>query len=146
MSHSGIQRPLQLGTGLHGWLNSPLPVCASTATAPRALPLSCIHSGSCPEWLAYTVPSTHHPPPISPVVELLRSPAEIFLPVLPYIHYFSQPSIPLLSLYNWVIFIQALACVAQWVEHQPANRMVAGSSPSQGTCLGCGLGPQVGGV
>ena len=28
-----------------------------------------------------------------------------------------------------------------WVEHQPADQSVAGSIPSQGTCLGCGLGP-----
>ena len=36
----------------------------------------------------------------------------------------------------------ALAGVAQWIEYQPANQRVAGSIPSQGTCLGCGLGPQ----
>ena len=30
----------------------------------------------------------------------------------------------------------ALAGVAQWVEHQPVNQKVAGSIPSQGTCLG----------
>ena len=35
----------------------------------------------------------------------------------------------------------ALAGVAQWIEHQPANQRVAGSIPSQGTCLGCGLVP-----
>ena len=38
----------------------------------------------------------------------------------------------------------ALAGVAQWIEHQPANQRVIGSIPTQGTCLGCGLGPQVG--
>ena len=36
----------------------------------------------------------------------------------------------------------ALAGVAQWIECQPANQRAAGSIPSQGTCLGCGPGPQ----
>ena len=36
----------------------------------------------------------------------------------------------------------ALTGVAQWIEHQPANERVAGSIPSQVTCLGCGPGPQ----
>ena len=31
----------------------------------------------------------------------------------------------------------ALAGVAQWIEHWPANQRVANSIPSQGTCLGC---------
>ena len=35
-----------------------------------------------------------------------------------------------------------LADVAQWIECQPVNQRVAGSIPSQGTCLGCGPGPQ----
>ena len=34
------------------------------------------------------------------------------------------------------------AGVAQWTEHQLANQRVTGSIPSQGTCLGCGPGPQ----
>ena len=34
-----------------------------------------------------------------------------------------------------------LAGVAQWIEHQPAKQRVVGLVPSQGTCLGCGLGP-----
>ena len=34
----------------------------------------------------------------------------------------------------------ALADVAQWIERWPANQRVAGSIPSQGTCLGFGLG------
>ena len=38
----------------------------------------------------------------------------------------------------------ALAGVAQWIECQPANQRVAGSIPSQGTCLDCGPGPQWG--
>ena len=37
----------------------------------------------------------------------------------------------------------ALAGVAQWIEHRPENQRVAGSSPSQGTCLGCRPGPQL---
>ena len=37
----------------------------------------------------------------------------------------------------------ALAGVAQWVECQPANRKVASSLPSQGTCLGYRPGPQL---
>ena len=36
----------------------------------------------------------------------------------------------------------ALAGVAQWTEHRPANQRVAGSIPSQGTCLGCRPAPQ----
>ena len=36
----------------------------------------------------------------------------------------------------------ALAGVAQWTECWPANQRVAGSIPSQGTCLNCGPGPQ----
>ena len=38
----------------------------------------------------------------------------------------------------------ALAGVAQWIERWPMNQTVAGLIPSQGTCLGCGLGPQWG--
>ena len=38
----------------------------------------------------------------------------------------------------------ALAGVAQWIECRPADRGVAGLIPSQGTCLGCGPGPQLG--
>ena len=36
----------------------------------------------------------------------------------------------------------ALAGVAQWIECWPMNQRVAGSIPSQGTCLVCGSGPQ----
>ena len=36
------------------------------------------------------------------------------------------------------------AGVSQWIEHQPANQRVAGSIPSQGTCLGHRPGPQCG--
>ena len=34
--------------------------------------------------------------------------------------------------------------MAQWIEHQPTNQGVAGSIPSEGTCLGCQPGPQWG--
>ena len=37
---------------------------------------------------------------------------------------------------------QALAGVAQWIEHWHANQRVVGSIPSQGTRLGCRPGPQ----
>ena len=39
---------------------------------------------------------------------------------------------------------RTLAGVAQWTEHRHVNQRVAGSMPSQGTCLGCGPGPQQG--
>ena len=38
----------------------------------------------------------------------------------------------------------ALAGVAQWIDSQPVNHRVAGSIPSQGTCLGCRPGLQLG--
>ena len=37
-----------------------------------------------------------------------------------------------------------LAGVAKCVEHWPVNQTVTSSIPSQGTCLGCGPGPQLG--
>ena len=40
--------------------------------------------------------------------------------------------------------ISALAGAAQGIEHWPANQGVASLIPSQGTCLGCRLGPQWG--
>ena len=39
-------------------------------------------------------------------------------------------------------FLLALAGVAQWIEHGPANQRVTGSIPSEGTCLGFRPGPQ----
>ena len=39
---------------------------------------------------------------------------------------------------------KALAGVPQCFEHWPENWNVPGSIPSQGTCLGCGSGPQLG--
>ena len=38
--------------------------------------------------------------------------------------------------------ISALASAIQWIEHWPANKGITGLIPSQGTCLGCGPGPQ----
>ena len=38
----------------------------------------------------------------------------------------------------------ALAGMAQWIECQPVNQSIASSIPSQGTCLGCRPGPQLG--
>ena len=38
-------------------------------------------------------------------------------------------------------YISAMAGVAQWIEHQPANQRVTGLISSQGTCLGCGKVP-----
>ena len=40
------------------------------------------------------------------------------------------------------IKILALAAVVQWTESRPVNQRVTSSIPSQGTCLGCGPGPQ----
>ena len=37
----------------------------------------------------------------------------------------------------------ALAGVAQWIEHWPVNRKFTNLIPGQGTCLGCGPGPQL---
>ena len=35
----------------------------------------------------------------------------------------------------------ALAGVAQWIEHRPANQSITSSIPSQGSCLGMGQVP-----
>ena len=43
-----------------------------------------------------------------------------------------------------IIKTATLVGVAQWIECRPENQRVAGSIPSQGTCLGCGPGPQWG--
>ena len=40
--------------------------------------------------------------------------------------------------------VKIMAGVAQWIECQPVNQIVAGSIPSQGTCRGCRPGPQLG--
>ena len=39
-------------------------------------------------------------------------------------------------------FVLALAGVAQWIEHWPANHRATSSIPSQDICLHCGPGPQ----
>ena len=36
----------------------------------------------------------------------------------------------------------SLAGMAQWIEGRPTNQSVTCLIPSQGTCLGCGPGPQ----
>ena len=38
--------------------------------------------------------------------------------------------------------LSALAGVAQWIEHRPANQRVVSSIPSQGTWMDFGPGPQ----
>ena len=38
----------------------------------------------------------------------------------------------------------ALASMAQWIECWPENKKVTSLIPSQGTCLGCRPGPQLG--
>ena len=48
------------------------------------------------------------------------------------------------SMLSWTFTrgpVEALAGVAQWVEHWSVNQRVAGSIPSHGTCLGCRAGP-----
>ena len=50
----------------------------------------------------------------------------------------------IMKLYHLSIIYPVLAGVAQWIEYRPANQRVAGSIPSQGTCLGCRPGPQYG--
>ena len=48
------------------------------------------------------------------------------------------------SLLKWLYL--SLAGVALWTEYRPANQKITGSIPSQGTCLGCEPGPQMGGM
>ena len=43
---------------------------------------------------------------------------------------------------TWQKVESALAGVAQWIEQRPVNQRVISLIPSQGTCLGCGPGPQ----
>ena len=38
---------------------------------------------------------------------------------------------------------QCAVWCAQWIERLPVNKRVTGLIPSQGTCLGCGPGPQL---
>ena len=58
-----------------------------------------------------------------------------------------QKPLPIHKFYTFSLFsikkyFLALAGVAQWIEHWPANQRVTGSISRQGTCLGCGPGPQ----
>ena len=53
-----------------------------------------------------------------------------------------SPSLPLFLLKKNVK--SALAAGGQWIEHRPMNQMVTCLIPSQGTGLGCGVGPPVG--
>ena len=55
-------------------------------------------------------------------------------------------SLQFLTLLHFNMLFYGSSGVAQWIECQPVNQRVAGSIPSQGTCLNCGPGPLVGGV
>ena len=55
---------------------------------------------------------------------------------------FVDNDMPQLHLFTKEIIFCALAVVVQWIEHQPVNQRVTSLIPSQGTCLGCGPGPQ----
>ena len=57
---------------------------------------------------------------------------------------FATEKEPILTyvIFNLRIILIFLAGVAQWIEWWPASQRVAGSIPSQGTCLGCRPGPQ----
>ena len=46
--------------------------------------------------------------------------------------------------YSFKQYISTLVGVAQWNESWPVDGKVTGLIPSQGTCLGCGPGPQSG--
>ena len=50
----------------------------------------------------------------------------------------------IVNIYGFTSYFYALAGVVQWVEHQPANQRVTGSTPSQAICLRCRPGPQLG--
>ena len=56
----------------------------------------------------------------------------------PYLKEFEQKNKVVLD-YNNTLYKIALAGVAQWIRWQTARQRVAGSIPSQGTCLGCKL-------
>ena len=55
-----------------------------------------------------------------------------------------SPSLPLSLKINKTFkkLFLALAGMAQWIECWPSNQKITSSIPSQGTCLGCGPGPQ----
>ena len=58
--------------------------------------------------------------------------------------FYNSNKVVSLSIENPLKGILILAGVAQWTEYQPANHSTASSIPSQGTCLGCRPGPQLG--
>ena len=60
---------------------------------------------------------------------------------LPFFCLLIPPYPSALSSYTTYSEKTALAGMGQWIEHWPVNHRVAGSIPSQGTCLGCGPGP-----
>ena len=60
------------------------------------------------------------------------------------VYRFSYFSIQIIKQSKYEMSRTALAGVAQWIECQPVNLKVTGSSPGQGTYLGCGPGPQLG--
>ena len=51
--------------------------------------------------------------------------------------------VPQTKIFKKILFI-ALADIVQWIERGPANQSIAGSIPSQSTCLGCRPGPHCG--
>ena len=72
-------------------------------------------------------------------------------------HFLSLPFSPMLTLFGLLVLHcclknyyhccfkkSALAGVVQWIECWPVNWGVTCLVPSQGTCLGCGLGPWLG--
>ena len=62
------------------------------------------------------------------------NPSPFFPPFLP-----SPFPLAIVSLFHVLskTSMVALAGVAQWIKHGPVRQRVAGSIPSQGTCLGC---------
>ena len=60
--------------------------------------------------------------------------------ISPFTHQFSKYQE--VSEHNVLTIKDALAGVAQWIEHWPANQRVASSIPGQDICLAYGPGPQ----
>ena len=78
--------------------------------------------------------------PASVILEL-RPTCRTYCPLCPLIQSVPQVAVILMEL---KITDAGTAGVAQWIERQPVNQRVSGSIPSQGTCVGCRPGPQVG--
>ena len=101
----------------------------------------CNHSKMEYTWFIYFIDSTITvalifspcPPPPSTPYSLRQSPHHCSCPWVTHTNS--------LATHKWSI---ALAGMVQWIKCQPVNQKVAGSIPSQGTCLGCGPGPQCG--